>query len=92
VGTWTYSRGRCCRKEKITVTSSSNISVDFDHPQPVPLTVDGIKYVIQDYVQAATNAMAAGFDGVELHGANGYLYTTFSKTHATSAPTSMEAA
>lgn len=29
--------------------------------------------VVEDYVQAAKNAKAAGFDGIELHSANGYL-------------------
>jgi NADPH2 dehydrogenase len=73
---WSLGRtaeGEVVEKDKITVTSSGNISVDAEHPQPVPLTVDGIKSVIQEYVQAATNAMAAGFDGVEHHGVNGCL-------------------
>jgi NADPH2 dehydrogenase len=69
--------GDVAEKDKITVTSSSNISVDSEHPQPVPLTVDGIKSVIQQYVQAATNAIGAGFDGIELYGANGYLIDRF---------------
>ena len=43
--------------------------------QPVPeaLTLAEIKSTIAEYAQAATNAINAGFDGVELHGANGYL-------------------
>ena len=31
----------------------------------------------QDYKQAAINAVAAGFDGVEIHGANGYIIDEF---------------
>ncbi len=41
------------------------------------LTRDEITLLIQDYKQAAINAIAAGFDGVELHGANGYLIDQF---------------
>lgn len=44
---------------------------------PRALTTDEIRRVIRDFVQAAQNAMAAGFDGVELHGANGYLFEQF---------------
>ncbi|MGH8293826.1 MAG: alkene reductase [Gammaproteobacteria bacterium] len=36
-----------------------------------------VRSVIRDYVQAAGNAIAAGFDGVEIHGANGYLVEQF---------------
>lgn len=36
-----------------------------------------IKQIINDYKQAAINARAAGFDGVEIHGANGYLIDQF---------------
>ena len=48
-------------------------------PQPVPhaMTEADIKSTIEEFVQAAKNAMAAGFDGVELHGANGYLLEQF---------------
>jgi N-ethylmaleimide reductase len=43
------------------------------HSQPVALDAQGLQRIIADYVQAARNAVRAGFDGVELHGANGYL-------------------
>lgn len=48
-----------------------------EHSVPVALSLDGIKQVIADFVKAAKNAMLAGFDGVELHGANGYLLEQF---------------
>lgn len=41
------------------------------------LTIDEIQQVKLDYVQAAKNAMEAGFDGVEIHAANGYLIEQF---------------
>lgn len=47
-----------------------------DHP-PVEMTVEKIKQTIQDHVDCARRAMAAGFDGVELHGGNGYLTEQF---------------
>ncbi len=50
---------------------------------PRALAVDEIKAVVQDYRKAAENAKAAGFSGVEVHGANGYLINQFldSKTN-----------
>lgn len=48
-----------------------------DHSTPEPLTREGIQSVIKGYVTAAQNAVAAGFDGIELHGANGYLPEQF---------------
>jgi N-ethylmaleimide reductase len=47
------------------------------HPTPVAMTEADIKTTIAEYAQAATNALAAGFDGIELHGANGYLLEQF---------------
>ena len=41
------------------------------------MTLDDIKETIGEYVQAAKNAMEAGFDGVEIHGANGFLIDQF---------------
>jgi N-ethylmaleimide reductase len=48
-------------------------------PAPVPhaLSAEEIKEVVQQYRQGAANAMRAGFDGVEIHGANGYLIDQF---------------
>ncbi|MDN5288153.1 MAG: alkene reductase [Mucilaginibacter sp.] len=48
-----------------------------DHSQPTALTTQGVKDMINQYVIAAQNAIAAGFDGVELHAANGYLPEQF---------------
>jgi N-ethylmaleimide reductase len=42
-------------------------------PVPREMTVTDITTAREEYVQAAKNAVEAGFDGVELHGANGYL-------------------
>lgn len=44
---------------------------------PRALTVSEIKAIVGDFRQAAINAKAAGFDGVEVHGANGYLLDQF---------------
>lgn len=47
------------------------------HPVPQAMTEDDIRSTIEEYARAARNAMAAGFDGVELHSANGYLLEQF---------------
>jgi 12-oxophytodienoic acid reductase len=47
---------------------------------PHPLDKAGIKRVIDQFVSGAKKALAAGFDGVELHGANGYLIDQFTKS------------
>ncbi len=44
---------------------------------PRALETAEIPGIVADFVQAAKNAIAAGFDGVELHGANGYLIEQF---------------
>jgi 2,4-dienoyl-CoA reductase-like NADH-dependent reductase (Old Yellow Enzyme family) len=44
---------------------------------PQALTVEEIKKVIEEFHQGAQNAKDAGFDGVEIHGANGYLLDQF---------------
>ena len=48
-----------------------------DMPVPHALETDEIPAVIAQFAQAARNAVAAGFDGVEVHGANGYLVHEF---------------
>ena len=44
---------------------------------PRELTFSEIAAVVDDYKRGAVNAIAAGFDGVEIHGANGYLLDQF---------------
>ena len=46
------------------------------------LGLDELPGVVNDFRQAAANAIAAGFDGVEIHGANGYLLDQFAKDGA----------
>lgn len=49
---------------------------------PHALTASEIQGIIGDYSTAARNALAAGFDGVEIHGANGYLIEQFLQTRS----------
>ncbi len=53
-----------------------------DHPTPEALTADEIQSTKQEYIQAALNAIEAGFDGIELHSANGYLLEQFLSPHS----------
>ncbi|HEY9109473.1 MAG TPA: alkene reductase [Roseateles sp.] len=50
--------------------------------EPRALATHEIPQLIADYVQAARNAIEAGFDGVEIHGANGYLLEQFLRDSA----------
>ena len=68
-----------------TVSSSATTAPGeartYDGKQPYtearPLTLDEMPGLLEDYRRAARNAMAAGFDGVQLHAANGYLVEQF---------------
>ena len=48
-----------------------------EFPVPRELRIDEIPGIVADFAQATRNAREAGFDGVELHGANGYLQDQF---------------
>jgi N-ethylmaleimide reductase len=50
-----------------------------DVSEPRALTLQEIPGIIESFKKGAANAMAAGFDGVEVHGANGYLLEQFAK-------------
>lgn len=54
-----------------------------EYEAPRPMTVAEIKTTVDDYRQAAINAREAGFSGIEIHSANGYLLNQFldSKTN-----------
>lgn len=62
------------------VDPATGMGAMVDCPTPRALTVPEIKAIVEDYRHAARNAMTAGFDGVELHGANGYLIDQFLRT------------
>jgi N-ethylmaleimide reductase len=48
-----------------------------DFPTPKAMTTAELHITLNEYVTASKNAIAAGFDGIELHGANGYLLEQF---------------
>ncbi|XP_042384070.1 12-oxophytodienoate reductase 7-like [Zingiber officinale] len=50
-----------------------------NYATPRRLATSEIPQIVQDYQQAAINAIEAGFDGIELHGAHGYLIDQFLK-------------
>lgn len=64
-------------KENFTIMGASPIPAGEGYPTPKEMTVEDIKKAVSNYAQAAKNAIAAGFDGVEIHGANGYLVDQF---------------
>jgi N-ethylmaleimide reductase len=53
-----------------------------DVSEPRALELSEIPGIIEDFKRATANALAAGFDGVEIHGANGYLLDQFAKDGA----------
>jgi N-ethylmaleimide reductase len=50
-------------------------------PTPEAMSAEDIRITIEEFTQAARNAILAGFDGVELHAANGYLPEQFLNPH-----------
>jgi NADPH2 dehydrogenase len=66
--------------EGYRLLSSSAVPTSPESRTPEAMTEAEIAEVINDYAQAAKNAIAAGFDGVEIHGANGYLCDQFLQT------------
>jgi N-ethylmaleimide reductase len=63
------------------VTATGQIYTDakgmMPHPEPQAMTPDDLRAALEEFAQGARNAVAAGFDGVELHAANGYLLEQF---------------
>jgi len=63
------------------IAAAGDQHTDTQGPQPRPtpreMTAQDVEDAIDEFVTAAQNARAAGFDGVELHGANGYLIDQF---------------
>ncbi|EII3282783.1 alkene reductase [Vibrio alginolyticus] len=67
---------------KVFVDNGSDEPGFVDVVQPKAMTKSDIQQVIAEYRQAALNAIEAGFDGIELHAANGYLINQFIDSEA----------
>ena len=65
---------------QVWVVGDDGVGRMVDCPLPREMSVADIHAVIEDFRQAAANAMRAGFDGVEIHGGNGYLLDQFLRT------------
>ncbi|KAF2965036.1 hypothetical protein GQX73_g8541 [Xylaria multiplex] len=65
------------KAEGISIVGPSPIPIDESAPIPHPMTIEEIKQTVQEFAAASENAVSAGFDGVEIHGANGYLIDQF---------------
>ncbi|TEW54937.1 alkene reductase [Psychromonas sp. RZ22] len=62
---------------EIAVAGSVPRMRELTYITPKAATTEDIKQLVEDYATAAKNAIKAGFDGVEIHGANGYLIDQF---------------
>lgn len=69
---------------KVFIDNGSQEPGFVDVVEPRAMTKIDIKNVVEEYRQAALNAIEAGFDGIELHGANGYLINQFIDSEANS--------
>ncbi|PFH09804.1 N-ethylmaleimide reductase [Collimonas sp. PA-H2] len=68
------------RGTQVWIVGDDGVGRMVDCPTPRALSVAEIQDVIADFRQGAANAIAAGFDGVEIHGGNGYLVDQFLRT------------
>ncbi|CAI8606507.1 unnamed protein product [Vicia faba] len=68
-----------CTDKRLRKDIANNAAAAHEYPPPRRLSTDEIPMIVNDFKIAAMNAMEAGFDGVEIHGANGYLLDQFLK-------------
>lgn len=66
--------------QKPLAVSKYNLPVYFTPPSYNEISINDIKQITNDFADACERVEKAGFDGVELHGANGYLFTQFIST------------
>ena len=67
---------------KVFIETGPGSGILAEPSMPRALTTAEVKELVQLYAQAARNALSAGFDGVELHCANGYLVNQFISEHS----------
>lgn len=72
-----FQQGDVLAPSAIAVEGNVPRMRELTYQLPKPVTSADIESLIADYVLAAENAITAGFDGVEIHGANGYLIDQF---------------
>jgi len=72
-----YTGAQPVAPSAVALEASVPRAAELTYEIPRPLQVEEIKDLVNAYAQAAQNARQAGFDGVELHGANGYLIDQF---------------
>ena len=72
-----FDQGDVLAPSAIAVEGSVPRMHELTYQVPKAVTQTDIDGLINDYAQAAANAIEAGFDGVEIHGANGYLIDQF---------------
>lgn len=65
---------------QVWVAGEDGVGRMLDCPTPRALRIDEIPGIVEDYRRATARALEAGFDGVEIHGANGYLIDQFLRT------------
>ncbi|WP_434607897.1 alkene reductase [Pseudomonas sp. D2-30] len=70
------------QKAKAFIETGPGTGTLVEPSMPRELSVAEIKTLVELYAQAARNALSAGFDGIEIHSANGYLVNQFISTHA----------
>lgn len=66
---------------RTSLRDSNNQAIRVEATTPRPATISEIQQVIADFGLATKNAREAGFDGVEIHGAHGYLLHQFWAEH-----------
>jgi NADPH2 dehydrogenase len=69
--------GRKCGVKTHTSIAPSAVTFSQDYTVPATMTIADIQEVIHAFREAARRAQLAGFDGIEIHGAHGYLINQF---------------
>ena len=84
LGTYEVNGGQPVSSSATTAPGHTRTFSSSAHPYPQAraLTLDEIPALLDDYARAAENALEAGFDGIQLHAANGYLIDQFLRDNA----------